>query len=82
MGCAVEYNCVRWGSHDLLPQAGVGVYERGPDGLLAAARVYNDIEPPAGVPRIRRATDSTGRGVDSVDMKLEVAVIPVTELPT
>jgi SnoaL-like domain len=48
--CALEYNCVRWGSHDLPPQAGIGVYERGPDGLLAAARVYDDIEPPAGVP--------------------------------
>ncbi len=44
--CAVEYNCVRWGCHDLPPQAGVGVYERGPDGLLAAARVYDDVEPP------------------------------------
>ena len=48
--CAVEYNCVRWGSHDLPPQAGLGVYERGPDGLLAAARVYDDIEPPGGHP--------------------------------
>jgi len=46
--CALEYNCVRWGSHDLAPQAGIGVYERGPDGLLAAARVYDDIESPAG----------------------------------
>jgi hypothetical protein len=27
-------------------QAGMGIYERGPDGLLAAARVYDDIEPP------------------------------------
>ena len=45
--CAVEYNCVRWGSHDLPPQAGLGVYERGPDGLLAAARVYDDVEPPS-----------------------------------
>ena len=48
--CALEYNCVRWGSHDLLPQAGICVYERGSDGLLAAARVYDDIEPPTGVP--------------------------------
>ena len=48
--CALEYNCVRWGRQDLLPQAGLGVYERGPDGLLAAARVYDDIEPPAGAP--------------------------------
>lgn len=45
--CAVEYNCLRWGSHDLPPQAGIGVYERGPDGLLAAARIYDDIQPPA-----------------------------------
>jgi hypothetical protein len=44
--CALEYNCVRWGSHDLSPQAGIGVYERGPDGLLAAARVYDDVEAP------------------------------------
>jgi ketosteroid isomerase-like protein len=45
--CALEYNCVRWGSHDLPPQAGLGVYERGPDGRLAAARIYDDVEPPA-----------------------------------
>jgi hypothetical protein len=44
--CALEYNCVRWGSHDLPPQAGIGVYERGPDGLLAAVRIYDDVEPP------------------------------------
>jgi ketosteroid isomerase-like protein len=46
--CALEYNCVRQGRHYLPPQAGLGVYERGPDGLLAAARSYDDIEPPAG----------------------------------
>jgi limonene-1,2-epoxide hydrolase len=45
--CAVEYNCVRWGTQDLPPQPGLGVYERAPDGLLAAARGYDDIEPPA-----------------------------------
>jgi hypothetical protein len=44
--CAVEYNCVRWGDHDLPPQAGLGVWERGPDGRLAAVRVYDDVEPP------------------------------------
>jgi hypothetical protein len=48
--CALEYNCVRWGRHDLPPQAGIGVYERGPDGLLAAVRVYDDVEAP-GAPR-------------------------------
>jgi ketosteroid isomerase-like protein len=47
--CALEYNCLRWGSHDLPPQAGLGVYERGPDGLLTAARAYDDIEPPIGL---------------------------------
>jgi ketosteroid isomerase-like protein len=46
--CAVEYNCVRWGSHDLPPQAGIGVYERRPDGLLAAVRVYDDVQAPVG----------------------------------
>jgi limonene-1,2-epoxide hydrolase len=46
--CAVEVNVLRWGSHDLPPQAGIAVYERGPDGLLAAARVYDNIEAPAG----------------------------------
>ena len=48
--CALEYNCYRWGSHDLPTQAGLGVYERGPDGLLAAVRVYDDIELPAELP--------------------------------
>ena len=48
--CALEYNCVRWVRHDVPPQAGLGVYERGPDGLLAAARVYDDVEPPAQLP--------------------------------
>ena len=43
---ALEYNCVRWGSHDLPPQAGLGVYERGPYGLLAAARVCDDVDAP------------------------------------
>ena len=43
---ALEYNCVRWGSHDLPPQAGMAVHERGPDGLLAAVRSYDDVEAP------------------------------------
>jgi ketosteroid isomerase-like protein len=46
--CAVEYNCLRWGIHDLPPQAGLGVYERGADGLLTAARAYDDVEAPVG----------------------------------
>jgi limonene-1,2-epoxide hydrolase len=46
--CAVEYNCVRWGGHDLPPQAGLEVSERGPDGRLAAVRVYDDVAAPAG----------------------------------
>jgi hypothetical protein len=39
-------DCVRWGGEDLPPQAGIAVYERGTDGLLAAARVYDDVEAP------------------------------------
>ncbi len=42
---ALEYNCVRWGTTDLPPQAGIAVFERGPDGLLAAVRTYDDVEP-------------------------------------
>ncbi len=45
--CAIEYNCVRWGVTDIPPQAGVAVYERGSSGLLTAARIYDDVEPPA-----------------------------------
>jgi hypothetical protein len=45
--CALEYNCVGWGSRELPPQAGMGVYERGPDGLLAAVRAYDDLQAPA-----------------------------------
>jgi ketosteroid isomerase-like protein len=48
--CAVEYNCVRWGNRDLPPQAGLAVYERRPDGLLAAVRVYDDIVLPVTQP--------------------------------
>jgi SnoaL-like domain len=44
--CALEYNVVRWGTTQLPPQAGVAVYVRGPSGKLAAARVYDDADPP------------------------------------
>ncbi len=46
--CALEYNCVRWGGHSLPSQAGIAVYERGGEGLLAAVRVYDDVEAPVG----------------------------------
>ena len=45
--CVIEYNCVRWGASEIPPQAGVAVYERGSGGLLSAARIYDDVEPPA-----------------------------------
>src|SRR5919107_4030282 len=45
--CAIEYNGVRWGTTEILPQAGVAVYERGSSGLLTAARIYDDVEPPS-----------------------------------
>jgi hypothetical protein len=45
--CAIEYYCVRWGLTDIPPQAGVAVYERGSSGLLVAARIYDDVAPPA-----------------------------------
>jgi hypothetical protein len=37
---------VRWGVTDIPPQAGVAVYERASSGLLSAARIYDDVEPP------------------------------------
>jgi hypothetical protein len=46
--CALEYNVVRWGKTQLPPQAGVAVYVRGQSGKLAAARVYDDADPPLG----------------------------------
>jgi hypothetical protein len=44
--CAIEYNCVKWGKDKIPPQAGVAVYVRGKSGLLAAARIYDDVTPP------------------------------------
>jgi hypothetical protein len=46
--CALEYNVVRWGMTDLRPEAGVAVYVRGESGKLAAARIYDDADPPLG----------------------------------
>jgi SnoaL-like domain len=46
--CALEYNVVRWGSSELPPEAGVAVYVRGESGKLAAARIYDDTDPPLG----------------------------------
>ena len=44
--CALEYNVVRWGETELPPQAGIAVYVRGKSGRLAAARIYDDVDPP------------------------------------
>jgi hypothetical protein len=49
--CALEYNVVRWGRTELPPQAGVAVYVRGPGGRLAAARIYDDVDPPLAAAR-------------------------------
>jgi hypothetical protein len=46
--CALEYNVVRWGETELQPQAGLAVYVRGESGKLAAARIYDDTDPPLG----------------------------------
>jgi hypothetical protein len=53
--CALEYNVVRWGETVLAPQAGVAVYVRGQSGRLAAARIYDDTDPPAGAAAARRS---------------------------
>lgn len=49
--CALEYNVIRWGRTALMPQAGVAVYVRGESGKLAAARIYDDVDPPIPTPR-------------------------------
>jgi SnoaL-like domain len=46
--CALEYNLVRWGKTGLPPQAGIAVYVRGESGKVAAARIYDDVNPPIG----------------------------------
>jgi hypothetical protein len=44
--CALEYNVVRWGRTELPPEAGMAVYLRGETGKLAAAHIYDDVNPP------------------------------------
>jgi hypothetical protein len=48
--CALEYNVVGWGRTALAPEAGIAVYVRGDSGKLAAARVYDDADPPLSAP--------------------------------
>jgi hypothetical protein len=43
---AFEYVVDRWGGADLPPQPGLAVCTRGGDGLIASARVYDDVEAP------------------------------------
>jgi hypothetical protein len=42
------------------PQAGIAVYGSGQDGLLAAARVYDDIEAPSGQVDAYMVTEQAG----------------------
>ena len=44
--CALEYNVIRWGRTPLPAQPGVAVYERASPRLLAAARIYDDVQQP------------------------------------
>jgi SnoaL-like domain len=48
--CALEYNVVRWGRTELRPEAGIAVYVRGDGDKLAAARIYDDADPPLEAP--------------------------------
>ncbi len=45
--CALEYNVTAWDGVLLPHQAGIAVYERARNGLLAATRIYDDVEPPS-----------------------------------
>jgi hypothetical protein len=44
--CALEYVVTAWGRSAFPPQAAASVYERADTGLLAAVRMYDDIERP------------------------------------
>ncbi len=55
--CELEYNAVRWGRTEFPPQAVVAVYVRGPSGKLAAARIYDDVDPP-----LKPARNRSSRG--------------------
>jgi hypothetical protein len=44
VACGVEFIADGWGPRPFPPQAGIGIYERGPSGKLAAARVYDDVD--------------------------------------
>jgi len=46
--CALEYNLTAWGGVLLPHQAGIAVYARARTGLLAAVRLYDDVERPLG----------------------------------
>ena len=41
-----DNNVVAWGRTELPPEAGIAVYVRGDSGKLAAARIYDDTDPP------------------------------------
>jgi hypothetical protein len=41
--CGVEFIADGWGPRPFEPQAGIGVYVRGPSGKLVAARIYDDV---------------------------------------
>jgi len=45
--CALEYNLTAWGSIQLPHQAGIAIYERSRAGLLAAVRLYDEVERPS-----------------------------------
>ncbi len=45
---AVEFNIIRWGDFDLVPQAGLSVYQLGPTGRILSNRVYDDVARPWG----------------------------------
>jgi SnoaL-like protein len=44
--CALEYNVAAWGGISLPRQPGIAVYERSLTGLLASARIYDDVQAP------------------------------------
>ena len=61
--CAVEFTCTRWGSEELPPQPGIGVFERDGGGRMTGVRFYHDIE--TSVPGARERSSRVFAGLTS-----------------
>ena len=79
--CALEYNVVAWGRTPMPPEAGIAVYVRGDSGKLAAARVYDDSDPPAELASLRISRHPTPEDHQCAPTSLPAGPFPTTSCP-